>query len=246
MRSGHHGVMQWIEGHFHDNICVLNDCVPKCNPFFIDTGVKNDQTKKSWDLYTERSGALKCKSCLLYNYEDRNLEDVFNPEFESIKPAFIGDSKELHNVIIVRDPYNQFASRLKWLFKLHSPEIPHLIHPVAKKMLVERWKQYAREYLGWTNIVPNKVVISYNQWFIDEDYRRSISKQLNLEFNDRFKNKLSMQGKSSFDEFKYENKANEMKVLERWKAFQNNYIFTELIADEELRVLSDKIFGPIV
>ena len=51
---------------------------------------------------------------------------------------------------------------------------------------------------------------------------------------------------SSFDIMQYDGKAQEMKVLNRWKEYTNNNVeFVNVLKmNEELRSLAVKIFGP--
>jgi len=237
MRSGHHAIIQWIQGHFDEPLLILNDVPPGTNPFVASRG--NPAT------YADRCGNIQSRKGVIYNYEDRDLNLIFSAEFLKLKHLYLGRSKHNYNLIVIRDPRNCFASRLEWLDKLESPTIPHPRNVEGRKMLAERWKQYAKEYLGITQIIPNKIPVSYDQWFLDEDYRRQISAKLGLEFNDRHKDKLATQGKSSFDEFKFLKNAGEMKVLDRWQKFKDDPLYVELMADKELVGLAESIFGKI-
>jgi hypothetical protein len=51
---------------------------------------------------------------------------------------------------------------------------------------------------------------------------------------------------SSFDQCKFDNKAQEMDVLNRWKCYENDKVqFWDVLAlNKELMELSNKIFGP--
>jgi hypothetical protein len=235
MRSGHHAIIQWIQGHFDEPLMVLNDVPPGTNPW---VAARSDAT-----TYPDRCGNLQPRAGVIYNYEDRDLSLIFSPEFIKLKPLYLGKSEHNYNLIVIRDPQNCFASRIRWLDQLESPTIPHLRHAEGRKMLVEQWKQYAKEYLGITQMVPNKVAVDFNQWFLDEDYRRQLSFKLGLEFNDRYKDQLATQGKSSFDDVKYLKNANEMKVLDRWQRFKDNPIYMELTTDKELLELAELIYG---
>ena len=50
-------------------------------------------------------------------------------------------------------------------------------------------------------------------------------------------------GGSSFDKMRFKRKAQEMKVLERYKYFQGNPEYEKFTKDAELLELSEKMFG---
>jgi len=65
---------------------------------------------------------------------------------------------------------------------------------------------------------PELLVIRFDDWFTDKNYRQNICEYLHIPFTDAGLNKVAYFGNgSSFDEQTYDGKAQEMKVLERWK-----------------------------
>ncbi len=229
MRSGHHAVIQWIQGHFAEPLLILNDVAPGTNPLVA--------SRDNPATYADRCGNIQRRNGVIYNYEDRDLNLIFSADFLKLKSFYLGPSEHNYNLVIVRDPRNCFASRLEWLDKLESPTIPHLRHAEGRQILAARWKQYAKEYLGLTQIVPNKIPVSYDKWFSSQDYRRQLSAKLGLKFNDRLKDTLATQGKSSFDELKYLQNAGAMQVLDRWQKYKDHPIYRELMTDKEITEL---------
>ncbi|NEP74518.1 MAG: hypothetical protein F6K25_22760 [Okeania sp. SIO2G4] len=64
----------------------------------------------------------------------------------------------------------------------------------------------------------NKVVIDYNKWFADVNYRQQLSSQLNFEFSDAGINEVKGYGGGrSFDKLSFQGKGSEMNVLGRWQ-----------------------------
>ena len=63
------------------------------------------------DLDAERDGDFSRKDTLLYNYEDCFLGTVASDAFEENHDAWVGPSGRRTDVLILRDPYNLFASR---------------------------------------------------------------------------------------------------------------------------------------
>ena len=112
---------------------------------------------------------------------------------------------------------------------------------------VRLWKSYAKEFLFIeNNIKENKVTINFNEWFSNIDYRKKVSEKLDVNFTDKGLNKVSNKGKgSTFDGMSFNNNAQNMKVLDRWKTITNTEFYRHLINDRELNELSDKIFGKI-
>lgn len=113
----------------------------------------------------------------------------------------------------------------------------------------EQWKAYAHEFLGETNYLPDRVSVSYNDWFSSTEYRRSLSNRLQVKFNDKGLQLVARHGPNgwneleSFDGLKYDGAAQQMKVLERWRNYQDDPFFHELVLDPELLDLSVRIFG---
>jgi len=109
------------------------------------------------------------------------------------------------------------------------------------------WKEYAKEFLGFTNYLSNnKLVINFNKWVVDKEYRRTLAKKLGLNFNDHSMSSVSEYGKgSSFDGLKFHGQADRMKVLERWKEFESDKFYKSIFHDDEALSLSKEIFGDI-
>jgi hypothetical protein len=173
------------------------------------------------------------------SYEDKYLEKIKNYSILD-EEQMIGADRNKTIILILRDPYNLFASRLKYKKpKKHAMQ--------NKEGFVEKWKSYALEFLGDTNIIDNKICINYNSWLKDIDYRRDLSKRLGGDFSDSNIDIVpSSGGGSSFDRKSYDGRASEMKLLERWKSLKNEKYFLELVDDKELAELSFRIFGNIM
>jgi len=104
----------------------------------------------------------------------------------------------------------------------------------------ELWKTYAHEYLRSTQHLPEIIPWNYNRWFVDLEYRKSLSAALGLEFTDAGKEVVGRWG-SSFDDRRFDGSASRMKVLERWNKLKQNPDYLDLF-DEELVELSRQIF----
>ncbi|MFS8086906.1 MAG: hypothetical protein ACMG6H_14830 [Acidobacteriota bacterium] len=232
-RSGHHAIINWIRSNSVDAVCFLNNCRPGVNPFLMCT--------------EEQRIELQPRKVLIYNYEDRQLEEAFPPEFVDHKTEWFGAKGNSIYVLILRDPFNNFASKYRWAINgtKWTPQMEWVTGELPKL-----WKSYAKEFLGLTNLMPEpKVFINYNRWFTDEKYRVEIAGRLNLNSAERSLREVAKWGPNtwgdSFDNLDFEGRAHEMKVLERWRHFADDPIFRQLFNDGELLELSERIFGVI-
>jgi len=246
-RSGNHPIINWIGRQFPgEKVCLLNSAQPKTNPFVTGFSAGYDERKgfticfndfminKKW----EQKGRFKKKYCLIYSYEDVPLDEVAAPEFEANREMWIGASLRRYDILILRDPFNLFASRFAAKF-MEPPEIYF--------KLVGLWKNYAKEFLRITSYLNNRVVaINYNDWFSSVGYREELANKLDLPFSDKgVKKVVSMGFGSSFDGQTFSGRAQEMEVLKRWKNFADDPFYRTILNDPELIELSNRIFGHI-
>lgn len=228
-RSGHHAIINWISANSAAPVCFLNNCRPGVDPFL---------------MYPDQRGELAPGSLLIYNYEDRRLGDAFPSEFLNHKTKWFGARGISMYVLILRDPFNNFASKYRWAINgtKWAPPMEWITD-----VLPGLWKSYAREFVGLTDLMPTpKVFINYNRWFADEDYRDQLARQLGLASAGKGLTEVAKWGPNtwgdSFDNMEFEGRANEMKVLERWRHFADDRDFRQLFYDRELLELSEKIF----
>ncbi|MBY0356360.1 MAG: hypothetical protein K2W82_00045 [Candidatus Obscuribacterales bacterium] len=229
-RSGNHAIINWLLNHEKGVSHFLNNL------------------KMESELYRKRTvkgvSALEIGSdtdLLVLSYEDYFVEEIFNRRLEMQRQEFFGKSSTVQNVLILRDPFNCFASRIKSDF-FYVRDIP------GRKQVLDLWKSYAREFLGISNTLgPGGLVISYNHWASDADYRKDVIGKLGYDsLNDQILSEVPKYGGgSSFDSLKLDGKAEEMKVFDRWHIYKDRPFFVELFADEELRDLVNKIYGDI-
>ena len=197
-------------------------------------------------LIEQSKGNFVCKECLIYNYENCSLESIANSRCEQKHDLYLGRSQERYDLLIIRDPYNTFASICKGNNKSKATNPYSDTYPKNYKTIAELWLEYAKEYLGETNYLPhNKVVVNYNQWVSDRSYRQSISQQLGLDFCDAgFNTVKDYGGGSSFDGNKFDSKASEMAVFSRWQELKCDRQYQEMF-DPEITEYSRKIFGTL-
>ena len=243
-RTGNHAIIYWIEEQekLSKQCCVLNNVKVNENPYrYKYQNLKYYFPQHQWAInhYKKQSqGNFILRDCLVYSYEDYSLPKIFSNHFEKKHDLYLGKALKRYDVIILRDPFNWFASRLKSNFL--EVKNYHL-------NLQNIWLQYAKEFLGKTKYLQhNKICINYNLWVKDIDYRREIASKLDLEFTDTGINKVSsLGGGSSFDNISLDGQANKMNVETRWMHYLDDSYYKKLINNQEILEYSAKIFGNI-
>lgn len=231
-RSGNHAVINWIIAQESKETCFINGAFPGVSPWKENWGISYPNFKY-WPKQRDLNGALVRKELMMYSYEDRSLAAI--EADRAYIPKFIGKSEKEYVLVILRDPYNTFASWLKRSTPV-TPEITNL------------WKAYAYEFLGQTNILSGpKVVVSFNSWFSDQSYRQRLAEQLGLTFTDDGLTAVSHHGGgSSFDGQSHQGNAKGMNILTRFHHYWDDPTFQAIFAsDPELKHLSDEIFGSL-
>ena len=250
MRTGNHAIINWLFSQLDEPKCFLNYIDDSKNPFifFKRKGTLTQFPQTYFEnscLKCEALGFLKPKEALIYSFEDAYLKDVYSERFLKNIRRWVGKSEKVYNILLIRDPYNLFASRLKREEKYKNRY--SLKNPRERKEVIEIWKQYAREFLGKTDLIPNpKVFINYNKWAISLDYRKDTARELGIKkYSDEAMNQiLSIGGGSSFNEKAHKPPSPE-EIFSRWKKYSDDELFLEIFKDKELVSLSEQIFGKI-
>lgn len=220
-RSGHHAILHWIMSHF-TNKSYINDILGNT----------------AFKLYKNTPFPVKIQQSNnhFYNIEDGNFQNISDRFTRMQELGLCNLTDNLVDIIIIRDIFNLIASRIASAFNM-------------KIDIINLYKQYAKEFLRQTQFLKDPVLINYNTWFISRKYRQSILDRLNIRYSDKsdeYIQKIAEEGKgSSFDQMKYNTKAQDMKVLDRWKYFKNNEKYINYFNDKELLDLTCQIFGEI-
>jgi len=239
-RTGNHAIMKWVQKQQPGVVWCLNNLPINENPYRhrYEYPEPLDPQWQSERIRAESRGNFSQKDCLIYSYEDYQLKEIVNQDFEKKHTLYIGKSLERYDLLILRDPFNLVASRIK------SGKIPV---KVESKTMIDLWIEYAKEFLHETqHLNQKKICLNYNDWFSDVDYRQQIACQLKLDFSDAGMDDVSdYGGGSSFDRTKLQGQAKKMDVLNRWKHFSDDPSYRKLLDNEELREYSERIFGQI-
>lgn len=240
-RSGNHAIIGWILAQHPARWVFLNCAEPETNPFesarSLDDGDSFRTNIAGFDLRRERRGALSRKDLLLYSHEDTFLKKALAAARSCSDPGFIGTAGAKIDVLILRDPFNLFASRQRLDVSL-----------IPAHIAIRMWKQHARAFLGRSPYLsPHRrlVAISYNRWRASPAYRREVAAALGVPFSDAgFEQVMPVAGGSSFDGAQLAGRASAMATTERWRRFAACDEFQRLF-DEQVLDLSERIFGPL-
>jgi len=241
-RTGNHAIWGWMSAQAERPFERLNNLEVGVNPYRYKYEVLRDYYPQyEWDInhYAPLArGEFTPKNWIFYSYEDYDLVQITCSEFERNHDLYLGKSRHRIDLLIMRDPFNLFASRFK------SNMIPV---KNARRTAVDLWVEYAREFLGETQILSqHKVCVNYNQWVQDRNYREHIAKQLGLPFTDAGVDQVSnFGGGSSFEGQSFSGKASQMPVFDRWQSFADDPTYRALLQDDRLLTYSEKIFGHI-
>lgn len=248
-RSGNHPVINWLYSQARESKCFLNWVPRDANPFiYFQKRATVDEFQKDFfqkfNVFAEQIGFHSRKNLLIYSFEDENLKNIASDTFERHHDRWLGKSEKRFDALLLRDPFNLFASRQKKENDILENRYS-LKDDAERAALISLWKEYAREFLGETNLLPNKRTISYNRWFSDRDYRQRLSASFELEFSDdTMDTVLPIGGGSSFDRTRKDADASSMKVFDRWTHYRDDPFFKAIFTgDPELVELSQRIFG---
>ena len=238
-RSGNHAIIQWVAAQARGRICFLNCVQGKYNPYLTPRPMAAGDGERAYvnypefDLDAERRGEFSEKDWLIYSHEDDFLGNACSETFELYHDGFVGPSRRRRDVLILRDPFNLFASRRRAGYGV-----------VTEAMALRIWKQHAKEFLGRTRwLRHDPVLISYNRWVADAEYRRTLAADLAVHFTDSGIDTVTgCAGGSSFDGLGYNGRARGMKLFDRWKVYRHDESFRALF-DEQVLELSQEIFG---
>jgi len=253
-RSGHHAIIDWIYHQFAGpkafvNYMQLEDrALEHRTQYYINEKKYLTEIDSSWSAEYRENKLREFqmednlardflfhqdKNLLLMNFENVNLSALpLRPE------RFVeqfGSVAKFSNILIMRDLFNWLASKIK------GGQADNLVE------LLLSWESQAREYLGLTNNLLPKILINYNRWCQDLDYRQELAGELGADtFLASWEKMLIHGGGSSFDGLNYATNASRMDLLKRFEYFKDDNQYRDIIAqNRHLVALSEQIFGVI-
>ena len=158
-----------------------------------------------------------------YNFENIR-PNMFSEKFKNVN---LDNYPESIYVLQSRDLLNWFSS---WMvFNMRSFLKRSLDRGIGWDDLIrinlDTWTAINKEMHGETNYLNRDFIsINYDDFFTSEEYRRNICTRVGGTYNEDALLKITEDGRgSTTDGFRYEGRADEMKVLERYKQLPPAY-----------------------
>ncbi len=172
-------------------------------------------------------------------------EDMPHQEWDTAEHVeWYGHTAAIHQIIILRDPFNLLASRYVWKF----PQGRRFREDGAyRHKVVDLWKDHARTYLEWEQRQPEGKVtytaVNYNRWIQDRSYREAQARILDL--NDPHIGLGETPDFGGGSSFNGRDRTPEVssRYTQRFFDLLDQADFTRIFRDSELLDLSDRIFG---
>lgn len=240
-RSGHHAVMNWVLANTSGRYCFLNDCRPKHPPFHVARIVKNPdhwlQTNiEGLDYRAEAAGRHAPKDLMIYNYEDRRLKEVETRRYRRERTAWLGTSARRRDLLILRDPLNLVASRLKKF-------LPRITNRKRwyRRMTVDLWLEQARAAVAGGGF-EDPIVVNYNRFVEEPQARAATAAALGFDATDDALAAVpAYGGGSSFTGL--ERAPTPQELTARWRSFADDPYFASFFRDPAVLGLAETLFG---
>ena len=240
-RTANHAVIDWILAQ--DQFIFSNNIIPVApilrgeatlpEPVDFTLWLKREHSPQKRFLRTLADPFLNRNRRIMVSLEDLEL---------GIQP-FQNIPCPVTHVLILRNPQNLFASRIRKASRIDHPSYPRQTGE-ALDGYIRLWKSQAREFLGETSQLPDRVGVYFDRWFVDEEYRKAISRRLDVEFTDAgFSGVSQVGGGSSFDGTRFDGQSGAMDVLNRRDQLDpdEQRLLETVLADDELMELEARI-----
>jgi hypothetical protein len=228
-RSGNHAFVNWLMGC--GSFTFFNNIIP-IKPVLRGEKPIPPPVDYEWWL-AQRLLKEDRQKPVIASLEDHALTVV----------PFIRVRCPFAHVLVLRDPVNLFASRIRKARRVDNPAYAREQGP-AMQRAIDLWKMHAREFLGRTDLLAAHVGVYFNAWFTNEDYRRDVCTRLGMKFTDRrFARVPSTGGGSSFDRTTFDGDNVRMDVLnrERYLDAADHELLAAVLRDAELQDLAARL-----
>lgn len=227
-RSGNHAIIDWVRSQLPGTACFFNNLKP---------GQDINKTREK-DVTIIKNSSI---NYILHSYEDQNIIETLSLIEKDDFRKQIGPSRNSIIIIILRDPLNFFASRIKWKGQNFS-ENQNLQLEIINR------------YLEYYNFIENNkfnfnsriILINYNQWVSNKNYRKKITESLEIPFTDSGFDTVSFFGGGSSFEGQDINATDlRDKVFHRYKEFENHPFMIEIKKDDRILSILNNTFPEI-
>ena len=216
-RSGNHAVLGWIQANAEANGFATEH--------FNDIHDKLMSPPKVPHYDDPQFAVAPDTGLTIYSYQDIGYEEA-----EEV-PFYAEDPEEKIKLTVIRDLPNLIASRIKMYEDLDRRGLSHRsVRQIPYEAVTQMWVGYAKAYVDEPD--PSAGNINFPLWFQSSAYRSSVFASLNLgENTDSGLNNVADFGfGSSFDLQRFDGRAQEMKVLERWREYEGDARFDSAVA----------------
>lgn len=219
--------MNWIMEQIDGKIYFLHNLEPASEgySYILKDGalVESPESYFKSDLPPEIRNPEKPLAYSFYNLEDYGIKFLL----DNLDKMPFSIEDEVINLLVLRDPLNFIASRVKTYRKADTLS---LISEV-----------FLNNYFEWCEVAIQKVapidglrLISYPDWVHSKEYRSDLSRSLGLTFDD--KGYLDVVEESSFDQFEYKGKADQMNLLQRYETMVADDIFKGIVTQYQQKI----------
>ncbi len=236
-RSGNHAVIDWIRQNAYPQAehVVFHNCV--YSPLSV---IPKNLSVEDVKMPSAR------RTAMILSYEDTHLGELAGLPVYSESDVLLPGART-KKILLIRDPWNCFASRLRRIQGLEAAHIdaPKSIQRTSWETAVHLWKQYAREFIGETTQLTGDVVrVDYNRWAGSKRYRDALlARHFDVDENHDIGIEYvpNKGGGSSFDRLTMDGRASRMRVFDRWRVYAEQSEYVQLF-DEEVVDLSEKLY----
>lgn len=226
-RSGIHAISCWIYDAFAPHKLFLDDQLYGQEP---TAGYHDEDSLLSYNHASpnhkmQYSGNFLQdwgqNNLLLVIFENHDLRCYIDDSW--CNRTLLGTSHNTKHVLVLRSLHNHYASMISIKSRCRlAAETVKLLHSTVKRadgFPYTLWIDYAAEYFGLTNYLPQSTVkVYYDNWISDTYYRIRIAEELGFESDGcQYNHVPDYGGGSSFDGLLYEGKASCMKLCNRWE-----------------------------
>lgn len=215
-RSGTHAIINWMA----DSLAATGHVQVYLDPF------------NPYELAnrTPKKLARDDTSTIIVSVEDRTMDDakilLANTTGDGYLP--IGTDPDPMLIVILRDPFNLFASRRMFNQRCQLGN--------TSQKAIDCWKDHA-----WFAL--NGKAILYNHWFTSRGSRWCKARNLGFNSNDSTIETVSNRGNgSSFDGMHFDGRASQMATNERWKTFRRHPSFWAALNDVDIHNRTRTLF----
>jgi len=219
-RSGNHCIIEWIQSHCQPCFFINNIHLEESNENFIQSKHRRKFYAGEYKRFAEENEE---KRSLVFSYENRHIKNWSKLKY-NLSP------RRMYRVIIIRDFYNLMASVCKRFITKYNDDHERVSMRIPQHK--KAWINHARHVLS----SDDYIVIYYDKWVIDKDYRAEIAKTFNQTLNDTTINSVAnFNGGSSFDHLHHLNQAQDMNVLNRYETIKDHPVVKHFCNNKRCR-----------